>query len=115
MKKIELLAPAGNLESFYAAVHAGADAVYLAGKSFGARAFAKNFSNEELKEIINYAHIYDVKVYVTVNTVIFENEIDELTNYLEFLYLNNVDAVIVQDLGVINLIKQKIPDLEMKH
>ena len=113
MKKIELLSPAGNMESFYAAIHAGADAVYLAGKSFGARAFAKNFSNEELSHIINYAHLYNVKVYVTVNTVIFENEIEELTAYLEFLYLNNVDAVIVQDLGVINLIKQKIPDLEI--
>jgi len=113
MKKIELLSPAGNMESFYAAIHAGADAVYLAGKSFGARAFAKNFSNEELIEIINYAHMYGVKVYVTVNTVIFEDEINELTNYLEFLYLNNVDAVIVQDLGVINLIKQKSPELEI--
>jgi len=113
MKKIELLSPAGNMESFYAAIHAGADAVYLAGKSFGARAFAKNFSNEELIEIVNYAHMYGVKVYVTVNTVIFEDEIHELTNYLEFLYLNNVDAVIVQDLGVINIIKQKIPELEI--
>ena len=68
MKKIELLAPAGNMEALKAAIQAGADAVYIGGKSFGARAFSKNFTNEEIIEAINYAHLYGVKLYVTVNT-----------------------------------------------
>ncbi len=113
MKKVELLAPAGNMESFFAAITAGADAVYIGGKNFGARALASNFSNEELVEVINYAHIYNRKVYVTVNTLIYESEIDDLLEYIEFLHRNNVDAIIVQDLGLINLLHQKFPNLEI--
>ena len=84
MKKIELLSPAGDFESLKSAVNAGADAVYLGGKKFGARAFSKNFDNEEMIEAINYAHLYGVKVYVTINTIIYENEIDEVIEYIDF-------------------------------
>jgi len=112
MKK-ELLAPAGDMECLKAAINNGADAVYLAGKSFGARKFAKNFSNEELEEAINYAHLYGVKIYVTVNTIIYETEIKTCLKYIEFLYNAGVDAVIVQDIGLIRLIKKYFKDLEI--
>ena len=79
MKKIELLAPCGNIDALYAAVSAKADAVYLSGVSFGARAFANNFTNEQLKTAVEYAHLHNVLVYVTINTIIKENEFDELT------------------------------------
>ena len=97
MNKIELLAPAGNMESLYAAVSAGADAVYLSGKKYGARAFAANFDDEELVEAINYCHLYDVKVYVTINILIYEREMDDFIKYVEFLHRSGVDAVIMQD------------------
>ncbi len=113
MKKIELLAPAGNMESLIAAINAGADAVYLSGKKYGARAFAANFSSEELIEAVKYAHLYDVKIYVTINTLIYENEMDDFINYVEFLYSINVDAVIMQDLGAMDLVRQKFPNLEI--
>ena len=113
MNKIELLAPAGNMESLYAAVSAGADAVYLSGKKYGARAFAANFSDDELVDAINYCHLYDVRVYVTVNTLIYEREMDDFIKYVEFLYRNGVDAVIMQDLGAMDLVRQKFPTLEI--
>ncbi len=113
MKKIELLAPAGNIDSFYAAIEAGADAIYLGGKNFGARAFSKNFNDEELINAINYAHIYGVKVYVTCNTLIYDREVDEFLKYIEFLHKNNVDAILVQDLGMLDLIRKTYPNLEV--
>ena len=113
MKEIELLAPAGNMESLVAAISAGCDAVYLSGKKYGARAFAANFSNEELIEAINYAHLYDVKVYVTVNTLIYESEFNDFIDYIDFLYKSNVDAVIMQDIGAMDLVRQKFPNLEI--
>lgn len=113
MKKIELLAPAGNMESLIAAIKAGCDAVYLGGYMFGARSFAGNFSNEEIIEAVNYAHLYGVKVYVTVNTLIYEDEVDTLLNYVDFLHKNNVDAVIIQDIGMMDLLKQTYPNLEI--
>ncbi len=113
MNKIELLAPAGSMESLYAAVSAGADAVYLSGKKYGARAFAANFDDEELVEAINYCHLYDVRVYVTVNTLIYEREMDDFIKYVEFLYRSGVDAVIMQDLGAMDLVRQKFPNLEI--
>ena len=88
--KNEILAPCGNMDSFYAAIEAGCDAVYLAGKMFGARAFSKNFTNEELIYIINYAHLYGVRVYVTCNILIYESEVDKFLEYIEFLHKNNV-------------------------
>lgn len=113
MKKVELLSPVGNMEMLYQAVHNGADAVYLAGSSYGARKFAKNFSKEELIEAIKYAHLYDVKVYVTVNTLIHEYELDDVIEYLGFLHQNGVDAVIMQDMGLINITRKIYPNLEI--
>jgi len=113
MNKPELLSPAGNMEALKAAIHNGADAVYIGGENFGARKFADNFNEQEIIEAINYAHLYDVKIYITVNTIIYENEVNRLINYLKFLYLNGVDAVIMQDIGMISLARKIIPDLEI--
>lgn len=108
--KIELLAPAGSLDALKVALYAGADAVYISGKSFGARAFAKNFTNEEIKEAVRFAHVFRKKVYVTINTLLYNEEFNELSEYLDFLYQTCVDALIVQDLGVLHFIKEKYPD-----
>ena len=113
MKKVELLAPAGNMNSLKAAVMAGCDAVYLGGMSYGARAFSKNFDNDELVKAIKYCHLYGVKVYVTVNTLIYENEVDSFLEYIEFLHKNNVDAVIIQDFGMFDLVRKTFPNLEL--
>lgn len=111
--RVELLSPVGNFDALKKAIHNGCDAVYLAGKKFGARAYANNFSNEELKDIIAYSHSYGVKVYVTVNTIIFESEIQDALDFIDFIYLNNVDAVIVQDIGLASIIKKRYPGLEL--
>lgn len=113
MKKLELLAPAGNMDSLKAAIMAGCDAVYLGGYMFGARSFAGNFSNEEMLEAVNYAHLYGVKVYVTVNTIIYESEVETFMHYIDFLYSINVDALIIQDLGMMDLVRKTYPDLEL--
>ena len=109
MVKTELLSPAGNMETLICAVNNGADAVYIGGKVFGARAFATNFSLDELKEAVKYCHLYGVKLYVTANTVVFENEIEEFLNYMKSLYEMGVDAVIMQDLGMVSLVRRLIP------
>lgn len=111
--QIELLAPAGNREAFIGAINAGANAIYLSGKNYGARKFANNFTKEEIAELIIYAHLRNVKVYVTVNTLIFEDEIEDLFDYCDFLVLNNVDALIVQDLGIVDAFCQRYPDTEI--
>ena len=111
MKKVELLAPAGNLECLKVAVDNGADAIYLGGQSFSARAYADNFNEDEIIEGIRYAHIRGCKVYVTINTMVYDDEIDSLLEYVDFLYLNEVDALIVADFGLINLFKQRYPML----
>lgn len=113
MKRPELLAPSGNMESLKTAIAAGADAVYLGGILFGARSFAGNFNNEELKAAVKYAHLRNVKVYVTVNTIIYEHEVEKFIEYISFLYKNNVDALIMQDLGMIDLVRKKFPDFEI--
>lgn len=113
MKKPELLCPAGNIDSLKAAVNNGADAVYIGGVNFGARKFADNFDNEEIVWAINYAHLFGVKVYVTVNTIIYEDEVSDCIDYIKFLYLNGVDALIMQDIGMISLVRELIPDLEI--
>ncbi len=113
MKKVEILAPVGSIESFYAAIEGGADAVYLAGKLFGARAFADNFNKDELVFLINYAHSYGVKVYVTCNILILEREVESFLDYVEFLHKNNVDAIIMQDIGMIDLVHKTFPNLEI--
>lgn len=113
MKKIELLAPAGNFEALVAAVQNGADAVYFGGKNYGARAFANNFDCENIKRAIEYAHIRDVKTYITVNTLLFDSELEECLNYIQFLYENDADAVIVQDIGIASAIHKLFPKFEM--
>lgn len=113
MKVVELLAPVGDMECLKAAVNAGADAVYLAGKSFGARALAPNFSNDELIEAVNYCHLYGVKIHITLNTLIHDDEFEEMLAFVEFLNQIGVDALIIQDLGIINIIRQKFPDFEI--
>ena len=109
----ELLSPAGNMESLKAAINNGADAVYLGGKSFGARAYADNFSDEELKEAVRYAHLYGVKLYVAVNTIIYNNEVNDFVKYIELLYRIGVDALIMQDIGMISLVRKKFPNMEI--
>jgi len=113
LNKKELLAPAGDMESLKAAIHAGADAVYLGGKRFGARRFSPNFSHEELKIAVDYAHLYGVKVYVTVNTMIYEREMEDAYQYAKFLSEIGVDALIVQDIGFIRLLHIHFPELEL--
>ena len=109
----ELLAPAGNFEALIAAVEAGADAVYLGGKSFGARAFAENFDINELSRAVEYAHLFGVKLFVTVNTLIYDRELDAMRAYLRELYKIGVDAIIASDLGVIREIRRTIPDMKI--
>ena len=113
MKKVELLSPVGNFDMLYQAIHNGADAVYLAGCDFGARKFSKNFTNDELIEAIKYSHLYGVFVYVTVNTLIYECEVENFISYIEFLYINGVDALIMQDIGMIRLVHDRFPDFEI--
>lgn len=108
-----LLAPAGSPKALIAACAAGADAVYLGGRQFGARQFAANFSNEELEEAVRYAHLRDIQVFVTVNTLITEGEIQEVLRYLVYLYQIGVDAVLIQDIGLLSLAHQCIPDLTL--
>ncbi|MGM0378295.1 MAG: DUF3656 domain-containing U32 family peptidase [Bacillota bacterium] len=113
MKKVEILAPAGDYTKLKAAVIAGADAVYFAGKFFGARSFAKNFDKEEIKKAIEYCHLRDVNVYITVNTLIKQREIKKVLEYINFLYTNNVDAIIIQDIGLAKYVTEFFPDLDI--
>ncbi len=106
----ELLAPAGGVEALYAAVSAGADTVYLGGR-FNARAFAKNFDDEALSSAVSYAHLHGVKVYVTLNTLVYDKELSELLAYAKTVRDTGADAVIVADLGVMKLLRQYLPDL----
>lgn len=109
----ELLAPAGNFACLKSAIHNGADAIYLGGKLFGARAFAGNFTKEELKEAVDYAHLYGVKIYVTVNTIIYNNEVNDFIEYIKYLYSIGVDALIMQDIGMITLVRKMFPNIEV--
>ena len=113
MKRVELLSPAGSMDSLKAAVMAGCDAVYLGGTLFSARAFANNFTNDELVEAIKYCHLYGVKVYVTCNILVYEHEIPKFLEYIDFLHKISVDAILVQDLGMLDLIHQTYPNLEI--
>ena len=114
MKNLELLAPAGSLETLKAVIHAGADAVYLGGNLFGARAYADNFTEEELIEGIHYAHLHRSRVFLTVNTLLKNHELEEkLYDYLLPYYEEGLDAVIVQDMGVMSFIREKFPKLSI--
>ena len=115
---VELLAPCGSYESFLAAVNAGADAVYLAGNKYGARAYAENFDIEKLCFVIMQAHVRNVKVYLTVNTLVKDTELDELYEYMLPLVKYGLDGVIIQDLGVFRYLKKSFvengfPNLEL--
>ena len=112
-KKVELLAPAGNAEAFYGAIHAGADAIYLGGSRFGARAYAENFSEEELVACIRYAHLFQRKVYLTVNTLVKESEFSGLYEYVLPYYRDGLDGVIVQDMGVFAYLREHFPRMEL--
>lgn len=104
------MAPAGSMEALIAGVQKGCNAVYLGGERFSARASAHNFSNEELVEAVNYAHFRNVKIYVTVNTLLDDKELEESMDYIGFLYEIGVDALIVQDLGLMGLVREHFPD-----
>lgn len=112
-KDFELLAPAGNLEIFKGVIESGADAVYVGGSMFGARAYANNFTEDELLEAIDFAHLRGVKVYLTVNTLIKNSEFSKLYDYLLPYYKRGLDAVIVQDIGVVKAIHEYFPSLEI--
>ena len=113
MEKIELLAPAGDLEKLKTAIIYGADAVYLGGESFGLRKASKNFSLEEIEEGIQFAHARGKKVYITLNIVPHDKDVDGLEEYVKELYELNVDAVIVSDPGIFSIIKRTVPDLQI--
>lgn len=112
-KDFELLAPAGNLEILKGVIESGADAVYVGGSIFGARAYANNFTEEELLEAIDFAHLRGVKVYLTVNTLIKNSEFSKLYDYLLPYYKRGLDAVIVQDIGVVKAIHEYFPSMEI--
>ncbi|MBQ2139279.1 MAG: U32 family peptidase, partial [Erysipelotrichaceae bacterium] len=113
MRNIELLAPAGNFECLKAAVYNGANAVYLGGKNFSARAFANNFDEEELKKAVRFAHLHDVRIFVTLNTLLTEREFANAIKMADFYYENKVDALLIQDLGLYYYLKKKYPDFEL--
>lgn len=112
-KDFELLAPAGSLEILKGVIESGADAVYVGGSMFGARAYANNFTEEELLEAIDFAHLRGVKVYLTVNTLIKNSEFSKLYDYLLVYYKRGLDAVIVQDIGVVKAIHEYFPSMEI--
>ena len=112
-KKVELLAPAGNMDALKAAAAGGADAIYLGLRSFSARAFAGNFSHEEFQEAIRYCHIRNIRIYVTINTMLFETEIENAKKEVDFLYNNDCDGILVQDLGLFHYIRTCYPDFDV--
>ena len=108
---IELLAPAGNFDALKAAVNAGANAVYLAGSNFGARAYADNFNRENLAAAVKFAHLHGVAIHVTTNTILNDTELDAFADYIKFLRGTNVDAFIIQDLGAAEIIRTVAPEI----
>ena len=113
MKKVELLAPAGNLDCFYAALYGGADAVYLAMQKYGARAFSENFSEEDLLTALSFAHAHGKKIYMTCNTLLKQTELEDLIESLDVFYQAGLDGVIVQDFGVVAAIREAYPLLDI--
>lgn len=113
MIKHELLAPAGNMECLRQAIFNGADAIYIGCKSFGARKFASNFTNDEVIEAIKLCHLYGVKLYATMNTLVKDNEVSSFLEQIEFLHKNGIDAVLIQDFGMLCLVRKMYPNLEV--
>ncbi len=112
-QKVELLAPAGNYESFIGAINAGADAVYVGGDKFSARAYADNFETETLCQCIKYAHLFGRRVYLTLNTLIKESEFEEIYDYVKPFYLAGIDGIIIQDFGVLKFLREHFPGMEL--
>lgn len=112
MNKTEILAPVGNMDMLYAGIAAGADAFYLALDDFGARAYAENFTLENIEGVIDYIHYFDRKVFITMNTLIKDSEMDKAINYIERLYQYGVDGILIQDIGFYSIIKDKMPGLD---
>lgn len=112
-RDVEILAPAGSFECLKAAVCAGADAVYAGGSRFGARAYADNFQEKELLEALDYVHLHGRKMYLTVNTLVKESELESFREFLTPYYRQGLDGVIVQDLGAGSLIREEFPGLEL--
>ncbi len=113
MKIPELLAPVGNMDHLKLAIYNGASSIYLSGKDFGARKYARNFTVEEIREAVKFAHLYNVKVYVTVNILIKESELESVINYVMKLYKIGVDAILIQDIGLVKIIHEIIPNLKI--
>lgn len=112
MNKTEILAPVGNMDMLYAGIAAGADAFYLALDDFGARAYAENFTLENIEGVIDYIHYFDRKVFITMNTLIKDSEMDKAINYIERLYQYGVDGILIQDIGFYSIIKDQMPGLD---
>lgn len=112
MNKTEILAPVGNMDMLYAGIAAGADAFYLALDDFGARAYAENFTLENIEEVIDYIHYFDRKVFITMNTLIKDSEMDKAIDYIESLYQYGVDGILIQDIGFYSIIKDQMPGLD---
>ena len=110
-RTVEILAPAGSYESMVAAVNAGADAVYIGGSRFGARAYANNLDEETMVKAIDFMHLHGCRIYMTVNTLVKEKEMWDLYSYLKPYYEAGLDAVLVQDMGVLTYIRKHFPDL----
>ena len=113
MSKIEILSPAGGYDSVLAAVRSGADAIYVGAKEFSARASAHNFDIDELKTAVKYCHQYGVKVYLALNTIIFDDELSDALKLVKDAASCDIDAVIVQDIGLSQAIKKIVPDLKL--
>lgn len=113
MKKVELLAPAGDFDCLKAAINNGADAVYIGGTNFSARNFAKNFDLDEVEQAVKYAHLRNVKIYLAINTLLTDEELEQAMELVKKYYELNVDALIIQDLGLYYLIKKNYPDFEL--
>ena len=112
-KEIELLAPVGSMDALRAAIQNGANAVYLGGKNFNARQYASNFDDDEILEAVKYAHLRNVRVYVTLNILLDESELNDAIDYVRYLRKIGADAVIVQDIGFASIIKEIFPDVEL--
>ena len=110
---MEILSPAGSLDTLICAVNNGADAVYIGGINFSARKNAVNFTNDDIISAVRYAHLYGSKVYVTVNTLVSDSQLDEVYEFVKFLFETGVDALIIQDLGILNMVRRCFPDFEI--
>ena len=113
MKKVEILAPVGNYEMLETAIANNADAVYLGLENFNARAKADNFNSDNIRETVKLCHLYGIKVYITVNTLIADTEMDSVIQMIEKAHMANVDAFIIQDIGLVSMLKQKYPNIEL--